>query len=173
MRRHPDDELVLSLHPTPRGLAYTLFAAPLTPLDWEHRRVRNRDKNAQLLEVVERLCAALKPDVLIIEDTLDPSCKRSARVRRLCALIASFAESEGLTLVRYSRATVRHTFREAGAITRYEIAQIIASTIPAFSHRVPRLRKQWQSEDHRLAVFEAASLALTHYAVIPRDDEPP
>lgn len=173
MRRHSHDELVLAVYPTARGVAYALFSAPLTPLDWEHRRIRVADKNVRSLETVKRLCSSLQPDVLVMEDVLHPSCRRSARVRRLCALIASFAEAEGLTLVLYSRATVRSTFRAAGAITRYEIAQIIGSMIPAFSHRLPRAKKPWQSEDHRVAIFEAAALALTHYATVPEDDKPP
>lgn len=173
MRRHAHDELVLAVYPTARGVAYALFSAPMTPLDWEHRRIRLADKNVRSLETVKRLCASLHPDILVMEDILDPSCRRSPRVRRLCALIASFADAEGLKLVLYSRTIVRSTFRDAGAITRHEIAQIIGSMIPAFAARLPRVKKPWQSEDHRLAIFEAAALALTHYAVVPRDDEPP
>ena len=28
------DELVLAIRPTPRGFAYALFEAPLSPVDW-------------------------------------------------------------------------------------------------------------------------------------------
>ncbi len=85
----------------------------------------------------------------------------------------TLAESENLTLVRYSKRRVKETFREAGAITRHEIAQAIAAHVPALSHRMPGMRKLWQSEDHRLAIFDAAALALTHYAFIPNEEEPP
>lgn len=173
MTRRAHDELVLSIFPTTRGLAYTLFEAPLTPIDWGLKRIRDKDKNARSLETVERLVRALRPDTIVIEDCVSGTCRRSRRVKRLYALIAAFAQAENLTLVQYSRATVRATFREAGAITRYEIAQAIASYIPAFAHRMPRVRKLWQAEDHRLALFDAAALALTHYAFVPTDDEPP
>lgn len=173
MSRRAHDELVLSIFPTTRGLAYTLFEAPLTPIDWGLKRIRDKDKNARSLETVVRLCRALRPDTLIIEDCVFASCRRSPRVKRLYSLIAALAETENLTLARYSRTTVRNTFREAGAITRYEIAQAIASYIPAFTHRMPRVRKLWQAEDHRLALFDAAALALTHYAFVPGEEEPP
>ena len=172
-RRRAHDELVLSIFPTSRGLAYTLFEAPLTPIDWGLKRIRDKDKNARSLEIVERLCKALRPDTLVIEDCVYSATRRSSRVKRLYTLIARFAEAENLTLACYSRAKVHATFREAGAVSRYEIAQAIASYIPAFSHRLPRVRKLWQAEDPRLALFDAAALALTHYAVVPPEEDPP
>jgi Holliday junction resolvasome RuvABC endonuclease subunit len=172
MSRRDYDELVLSIYPTRHGLAYTLFKAPLTPIDWGLKRFY-RDKNARSLEVVERLCLKLRPDTLVIEDCVSVKSKRSGRVKRLHALITAFAQTENLTLAQYTRGAVRATFREAGAITRYEIAQAIASYIPAFANRMPRARKLWQDEDRRLWLFDAAALALTHFAVVPQDDEPP
>jgi Holliday junction resolvasome RuvABC endonuclease subunit len=173
MSRREHDELVLSIYPTHRGLTYTLFEAPLTPIDWGLKRVTDKDKNARSLEIVVQLCKSLRPDTLVIEQSAPENSKRSERIRRLHALIAGFAEAEHLTLARYSRAAVKATFREAGAITRYEIAQAIASYLPAFEHRMPRVKKLWQSEDLRFSLFDAAALALTHFAVVPEDAEPP
>ena len=173
MSRRAYDELVLSIFPTSRGIAYTLFEAPLSPIDWGLKRIRDKDKNAGSLEAVERLCRALQPETLVIEDSATTTSRRSHRIKRLYTLIATLAETENLTLVRYSRATVRTTFSEAGAITRYQIAQAIASYIPAFAHRMPRVRKLWQAEDHRLALFDAAALALTHFAFVPGEEDPP
>lgn len=171
LRMH--DELVLAIYPTSRDIAYTLFAAPLTPIDWGLKRLRGKERDARAFEIVTALVTALRPDTIVIEDCETLRCNRSDRVRRLYAFINTFAETENLTLVRYSRARVKQTFREAGAIRRHEIAQAIVSYIPAFTHRMPKVRKLWQSEDHRLALFDAAALALTHYAFIPEDGEPP
>jgi Holliday junction resolvasome RuvABC endonuclease subunit len=168
------DELVLAIYPTSRDVAYTLFAAPLTPIDWGLKRLRgSRDLNVRSLEMIQALITALRPDTIVIEDCDTEECDRSARVKRLYALVANLVESECLSLARYPRCQVKQTFQEAGAITRHEIAQAITAHIPALSHRMPGLRKLWQSEDHRLAIFDAAALALTHYAFIPNEDEPP
>jgi hypothetical protein len=166
-------ELVLSLVPTARGVAYTLFEAPLTPIDWGLKRIRGGDKNAHSFEIIKRLCSALQPDTLVIEEMVYSNSRRSERVRRLHTWIARHAESEKLTLVCYSRLTIEKTFREAGAATRFEIAHAIAAYIPAFSFRMPRARKLWHAEDHRLFLFDAASLALTHFAFMPTEAEPP
>jgi Holliday junction resolvasome RuvABC endonuclease subunit len=169
------DELVLAIYPNSRDIAYTLFAAPLTPIDWGLKRIRGqKDRNARSLEMVNALITALRPDTIVIEDCETEECDRSDRIRRLYALIANLAESENLSLARYSKRRVKETFREAGTITRHEIALAIATHVPALSHRMPGMRKLWQSEDHRLAIFDAAALALTHYAVVPGEDaEPP
>lgn len=167
------DELVLAIYPTSKDIAFTLFAAPLTPIDWGLKRLSGQDRNAHSLQIVDALITALRPDTIVIEDCETVRCRRSRRVQRLYSLIATLAETENLTLARYSRARVKETFQEAGAITRYQIAQAIASYIPAFTHRMPKVRKLWQSEDHRLALFDAAALALAHYAFIPGECDPP
>jgi hypothetical protein len=171
-RRRAHDETVLAIVPTHRGFAYTFFEAPLSPIDWGLKHVRGKDKNARSLEVIAQLCRSLRPDTIVIEDCPPGSCRRSPRVRRLFALIVTHAAAENLTLARYSRHTIRTTFSDAGAITRYEIAQAIASYIPALTHRMPRVRRLWQSEDIRFALFDAAALVLTHYAVIPGSEPP-
>lgn len=167
------DELVLSIVPTHRGLAYALFRAPLSPVDWGLKRVRAKDKNALSFNAAARLCAALRPDTLVIEDCTSVPSRRAERVKRLLTMIGGLAESENLTLVRYTHEAVAVTFREAGAISKTEIAQAIAGYIPAFAEYLPKPRKAWKSEDERLFIFGAAALALTHYAVVPEDSEPP
>lgn len=171
MRPNATDEVVLAVVPTSRGIAYAAFEAPLSPIDWGLKLIKDKDKNARSLEVVAKLCTALRPDTLVIEDMTAPDCKRSDRVRRLYALIATLAQTDNRLLAQYSRVKVKSTFREAGAITRFEIAQAIATYVPAFAYRLPKVRKLWQSEDRRLALFDAAALALTHFAVVP--EEPP
>lgn len=165
------DELVLGLYPTPRGFAYALFEAPLSPVDWGIREFVGKDKNAATLNAISRLCNATHPDTIVIEDSVAASSKRSDRVKRLLGLIGALAEAENITLVRYSRSSIRATFHHPG-ITREEIAQAIAAYIPALADRLPPLRKLWKSEDPRLWLFDAASLALTHYAR-EIENEPP
>lgn len=173
MKYAAQDELVLAIFPTSKGLAYTFFEAPLSPIDWGVKRIRGHDKNAQSLAIVGRLCNALRPDTIVIEDCVLSRSRRHPRVRRLYSLIATFAHTENIALSCYSRTTVKQTFSEDGAMTRDEIAQVVASNIPAFAHRLPRRRKLWKAEDRRLALFDAAALALTHFAFVPSYEEPP
>lgn len=52
---------------------------------------------------------------------------------------------------------IGNTDPTAGAFTKYEIAKAIARRIPAFAHRLPRLRKLWMSEDPRQGLFDETS----------------
>ena len=157
------DELVLAIYPFTRGLAFALFESPLSPVDWGVKDIRSVRKNALALEAAEQLIERLQPDVLVLEDFSGKSSDKGERVRRLQQLIANFAAGEAIEVHRYSRKHIRECFKPVGAVTRYEIAQAIASRIHAFGHRLPPVRKIWKSEAARMGLFDAAALALTFY----------
>jgi len=165
------DELVLAICPTPRGFAYALFEAPLSPVDWGVSEVLGKDKNPGTVEAVTRLCKRVRPDTLVLEDRSHAVSPRYARVRRLHALLTALAEEREIPLARYSRPAIRSAFHW-GMITRYEIAQAIAAFIPAFENRLPPPRKLWKSDYPRLWLFDAASLAMTHFASIAGPEPP-
>lgn len=148
---------------TYRGFAYTLFESPLSPVDWGIKGIQRSQRNARCLKAVTALLERFQPDTLVIEDCWDCDSKRSGRVRRLYRALESLARMESFSVYRYSRAHIRTMFNGLGARTKYEIAHAIARLIPAFSHRLPPVRKAWMPEDRRMALFDAAALALTHF----------
>lgn len=156
-------DLVLSIHPFSRGLAFALFESPLSPIDWGVKDVRGTQKNALALEVAKQLIDRLQPDILVLEAPAGRRNGRADRIHRLHRLIASHAEGQVIEVRLYSRQHIRECFKAVGAVTRYEIAQSIASRIDAFAHRLPPTRKIWMSEDRRMGLFTAASLIMTFY----------
>lgn len=54
------------------------------------------------------------------------------------------------------------------AHTKYEIAQVIARQLPAFAHRLPRLRKIWMSEHPRQSWFDEVALTAVFYGAQSR-----
>lgn len=165
------DELVLAVRPTPRGFAYALFEAPLSPVNWGNTEVAGRDKNTPTCDSVKRLCRRYRPDILVLEDRSHLKSTRYARVNRLQSTLAAMAADQNIDVVYYSRTAVGNAFHY-DKITRYEIAQAIASFIPAFESRMPSPRKVWQSDDPRLWLFDAASFAMTHFAAIAGSEPP-
>ncbi len=155
---------VLALHPFSRGVAFALFEAPLAPIDWGVKEVRGKRKNARSLEVAKALIDQHQPDVVVLEECTGPYSRRAQRVHRLLKLIANYAAGQTVEVHTYTRANIRDCFKAVGAKTRYEIAQAIASQVAAFGHRLPPLRKIWMSEDVRMGLFDAASLAMTFYS---------
>jgi hypothetical protein len=168
-------DFILALYPFTVGLAYVLFESPLSPVEWGVKDIRGSRKVVQAIEAAQGLIDRLQPDVLVLQDFVGPT-RRSARIRRLQRLIEGHAQAQALDVHRFSRQQIRDVFRPLGATTRYEIAQVIASQIHAFRHRLPPPRKIWKTEASRMGLFDAASLALTFYAQLDRGpipDEPP
>ena len=155
--------LVLSIYPTTRGFAYALFEGPMSPVDWGVKEVRGPRKNARCLDRISKIIERYQPDTLVIEDCFQKDSRRSARIRRLNRATETIARSQAIDVFSYSRPQVRQCFEKVGASTKYEIAHAISRLIPALSHRMPPTRKAWMSEDARMSLFDAASLAWAFY----------
>lgn len=155
--------LVLSVYPTSRGYAFVLFEGPLNPYDWGIKEIRKKQKNEHTLESIQELINRYRPAYLIIEDHTEKGSRRSSRIRRLYRMLIHLAESEQVEVFRYSQKAIRNCFESVGARSKYEIAQAIARQIPAFAHRMPKLRKIWMSEDPRQSLFDAAALGIVFY----------
>lgn len=164
MRLELPRELILAIAPSSRGIAYTYFEGPLSPVDWGLRQTRSKNKNVQGMGIVRALIEQLQPDVLVLPEYALPGVKRGPRLRRLHHLIATYAVGQAIEVKRYSRADIRKTFAKAGAVTRQEIAEVIAGQVHAFAHRLPPVRKLWMSEDSRMSLFDAAALSFTYFA---------
>lgn len=162
--------LVLAVHPNRRGFAWVVFEGPLSPVDWGMASAKV-GRNAKLLARFERLLQRYEPDCVVFEEFETGDVRRLDRSRLLCRAMAHLAATRGIEPCVYRRAVIRTCFANAGAVTRYEIANVIATHIEAFRHRLPRKRAPGASGDIRQALFDAAALALTHFGV--RGGHPP
>ncbi len=90
--------------------------------------------------------------------------RRATRIRKLYRMLVELAEAEYVDLHHCSKAEVKACFTAVGARTKYEIARSIATRIPAFSHRMPHLRKLWMDADPKQSLFDAAALGLAYFA---------
>lgn len=156
-------ELVLALQPSSRGLAYVLFEGSLSPVAWEIKDIRGPGRLSQTFQAAVDLIARYEPDVLVIEDKLASPLEQLRTRKRFQRMIGKYAQGRALDVYAYSRADVRACFADAGAITRREIAQVIAAQIHAF-RRVPPRRSWWKAEPRRLFLFDAAALAMTYFS---------
>lgn len=159
-----DHKLVLAVDPATRGIGFALFEGPRRPVDWGVKDAKVH-KNIQGLLKIGRLMDFYHPDVIVVEDYAGEGSRRSARVQRLIQDIKRLAHKKGITTRAYSRSVIRKTFAQSGAKTKYEIAKKIAEWLPTFAQRLPPVRKPWMSEDYRMSIFDAVSLALTFYSV--------
>lgn len=155
--------LVLAIHPTSRGFGWVLFESPLSAVDWGIASAR-RSRGIHLAARFERLLKRYEPAVLVLEE-FEERQSNADWIRLLCRRMIHRAAGVDMDTLVFRRTIIRAVFANLGARTRYEIAQTIAQHVDAFSHRLPRKRKPWEGDDPRQSIFDAASLAITYFAV--------
>lgn len=161
--------LVLSIYLSSRGYAFVLFEGALSPFDWGVHAAQGPRKNASCLRRIERILATYEPDALVMQDTTSGGTRRAGRVQQLNLSIAESADSCGVPTYAYSRVHVRDCFRSLPIVTKQTIAEAIAKSIPAFERYLPPQRKPWMSEHARMALFDAAALALAHFQTLGQE----
>lgn len=150
---------VLAVDPTHRGFCYVVFEGPDFLVDWRERNIRGQ-KNKSSLEAIAQLIESYRPDVLVLEDPRSAECRRWPRVQLLIHELADQAARMNIKTWRISRTRVKKAF---GTANKFEMAKAIASRFPELEPRLPPERRQWMSEDLRMAIFDAAAFALVYF----------
>lgn len=158
---------VLAIDPTSRGFGFAVFEGPTSIIDWGVKSIRT-DKGASTLLKVDQLVRHYLPDVVALENHAGKGSRRCCRIRLLIDTLRRDIEDRRVKTRLFSRRQVCRVFAAFGATTKFEIAHAIAQQLPDLALDLPRYRKPWMSEDYRMAIFDAASLALTFYFSLPR-----
>jgi hypothetical protein len=163
MPGHPlRTQRVLAIDPTVRGYAFAVLEGLNAIIDWGVTQVAPNEKNRRSLRSIEEKIISYEPEVIVLEDCGANGSRRSARVRKLIEQVSLLAEKRRIARRRFSRSRVRAAFRFVGKPTKDAIAKAIAERFPELRPRLPRERKPWMSEDERMSIFDAVSLALTY-----------
>lgn len=158
----PRKPLILAVHPNFSGFGWAALEGPFSPHDWGVARVRI-DKNVGCLKRIELLIKRLQPEVIVLEAFEKHASARRERITKLCRAIVAMAHGQGIEVSVQSRADIRATFSDIGAFSRHAIAEAVGRQIPLLTDYVPKRRRDWETEPHRMAVFSAIAAALAHY----------
>lgn len=163
MKSHAEHR-VLAIQPNTRGFGYVVFEGPGPSrlIDWGCAHVPGANNQSCLARLASLLCR-YAPDVLVIENHVGQDSRRRTRVRQLVFGILKLAAVAKLTVRTFSRSRVRETFSDARAVTKDQIAAVLAGRYSELASRLPPIRRTWMSEDPRMAIFDAAALALTYF----------
>jgi len=156
----PNPKRVLAIDPTSRGFGFFVLESPTSPVDWGVKVIRQK-KEAKALETVSGLINHYRPEIIVIEDYR--GSRRCERIQGFLNGVGRLAKTEGLKCRRIAVSYVKRIFRTFNATTKHEIAHVVAQQLPEIAPRLPRYRKPWMSEDYRMAIFDAAALALTYF----------
>jgi hypothetical protein len=161
--------IILAIAPNSRGFGFVVFLTRKRIADWGIKEARH-NKNAGCINHSAFLIDRYRPSAIILEDWRHQTCRRSERVRALLEAIGQLAIGRGITVYRYSRRQLREVFAGSGK-SKDAIAIAVSQMVPALLPWLPRKRRIWESEQHSMAIFDAASLVLTHYAHPTRPSE--
>lgn len=154
---------VLSIYPFSRGFAFVLFEGPNNPFDWGVKDIKEKHRNEKTLDAIKKLIDRYNPDAIIIEETGIDGARRSSRIRKLYRSLTHLCNTELIDLHRFPPSAIKRYFEPVGAVTKYEIAKAIGRAVPAFEHRMPKVRKPWMSADPKQSLFDAAALGLVYF----------
>ena len=156
---------VLGLHPMAFGVGWIFFETGEMPVDWA---IIRSNHHPTCLKRTASLMRRYGPVVVVLEEFDRGPTRRVARIQKLCRALIELAKENGIATGVYSQAAVRSCFATAGATYRHQIAQTIADRFEVLRPKLPRKRKFPMDQDMRIAIFNAAACALTHYAATAR-----
>jgi hypothetical protein len=163
-------DLVMSVFPYVRGIAYVVFEGPNSPVDWGICDPHGDHKKHRAIQIIAARIERYSPDILIFRNRAGIRPARNWRHAALMEALEKLAKRKGISIARYSRDEVRQSFASLGSSTRYAIVQTIAKQVPIFETYMPPIRKIWKAEDRRMGMFDAAALALTFYRTQAAED---
>ena len=159
-KRIPQNQRILAIAPSTRGFGFAVLEGRDTLVDWGIKSVKG-DKNSQCLAKVRELIGDYPPDVIVLEDTSAKDSRRGPRIRALTQEIIALASSSKVKVELFTQKQIRKNFFTDGKGTKDALAEIVAKRFPdELAHRLPPKRRDWQSEDSRMGIFDAIALAL-------------
>ena len=151
---------ILAIAPSSHGFGFAVLEGEEKLVDWGVKRV-SEDKNRQSLLRVAELIAYYLPAKLVVEDCSTKGCRRSARIRALIQQVKTLADQRKLAVRSFSRLKVKALLCPGGPCTKHDIAEFLTNGFPEeLDSRLPPKRRPWMSEDGRMDIFDAVSLAL-------------
>lgn len=161
-KKQQGERLILAIYTTTHGFGFVVLEGPNRMIDWGTKDAR-RDKNRVVLAKAAELMSWYQPDLLVLEHALGPESRRNDRIRQLHGQLVELAKAHKTAVRQFARSEIRTAFASREAVTRYEIAEAISRELLDLAPWLPPPKKIWMSEDPRLSIFDAASLAITFY----------
>jgi hypothetical protein len=156
------NKVVFAVYPNANGFGFVYMENARKLLDYGAVRI-NPISNRKVLEKIKRTLEYFRPSIVILLDPEGKSSRAGNRVKELVRKIAAHAVEVNLPIVQYSRDQIKDVFQQFGAITKYDISQVLLKEFKELETKAPKERKLWTSEDRNMAIFDALSLAMTWF----------
>jgi len=165
---------VLAIDLRSRAFGFAILEGPRTLLTVGRRLCSSRgarDTAAVLEKKIASLLYLFAPSVIVLKRTSGRTDRTLATRRGATAAIKREAKLQSANLVLLRRRDIYRAFRKYGATSKYKIAALIAARFPEIEWKRPHGRRNWEPEHHRMAIFDAISLALAYYSKFEQEIE--
>jgi RNase H-fold protein (predicted Holliday junction resolvase) len=153
---------IFALDPTTKGFGYAVFELPFRLVAWGLAHVSG-EKESGAIARFEALLDQFRPDVVVLEDPAAPGSRRRPRVQKLLEKLVETARERGIEVQALPRLAVIECFSSPDErATKFSITKRLAETFPELAAKMPQRRKIYQSEDERIAIFDALALAVAY-----------
>jgi len=161
-RTDNSDGLTLAIYPNARGFGYALLNSPQDVIDVGIAYC-SPVTNEACMKKVQGLVDDANPKLILLQSLTGKFAHKTSRVKTLIGCIEKFARAQRIGVKKYSRDDIRDVFVQFQGRTKYEIAQRIVHYLKQYEHLLPKYRKPWMADDYRMGIFDALSLAITHF----------
>ena len=154
---------VLGIDPTSRGLCFAVVEGLDRLVAWGCHSISRKTENA----IQDRLGALLDqydPDFVAVESP--DSQRKGAWALKVLESIALEALDFGAGVRWVSSHEIRRVLWLQPGASRHQVASVLADRFPELASRLPSRRRPWQSEAHRMNVFDATGIAFTAYSLV-------
>ena len=158
-----EDTRVIAIDPTWHGFGVVVLEGPTNLIDWGMKKSYSDNSRNAIVRKIKTILDFYEPDVLVVEDCAHRLSRRGTSAREIIRAILELAAQTAVKTRRVSIVSVRQAFSEDGRATKHEIAIALTSQFPELGVHLPAKRKAWMPEDPRMAIFDAAALALTAF----------
>ena len=157
-----DPTRIFALDPTTKGFGYAILETPFHLIDWGLAHISG-EKDSGAVARFEALLNQYRPDVVVLEDSAAAGSRRRPRVQELLNTLGKTARERGIAVHAIPRLAVIECFSSPDKrATKFSITEHLAETFPELAAKMPKRRKIYQSEDERIATFDAVALAVTY-----------
>ena len=158
--------LTLAIYPNAVGFGYAVMLNPRNPVDVGVSKVCPIN-NSVCLKRIRLLIEKFQPQAVIVQELEGKYSRKSPRVRRLIKDIRRLAKNSRVKVFTYSREQIKFVFSEfdQDASSKFQIAHVIGKYLPELAYRLTQYRQPWMAEDYNMGMFDAVSLAITHFYI--------
>jgi hypothetical protein len=162
---------IVSIALSTYGFGYAVMEGP-TSFVAHGVKLAADDKNTVALAKVEKLLNFYRSDVLVLQDVYAKETRRSSRIKTLHCRILILARKKKLKVLTFSRSHVGRVLLDNSHATKHDLAQAMANQFPKeLASRLPPKRREWESENKNMTMFEAVGLVLALWATAEFQNE--